>query len=125
IAMKISISTLPLSACLLLSACTLGPDHVPPDIIDTPHLGYQDGWQPVPAEGWTASGSCWPGFDDEARSRLVEQSLKANQPLAQAEARYRAAEAQRRQGRGARVAELGAGLSATRSGGSDGATASE
>lgn len=92
--MKIPISTLSLSACLLLSACTLGPDHVPPDTIDTTQLRYQDGWQPVPADSWAASGSWWTAFDDEALSQLVEQSLKANQTLAQAEARYRAAEAQ-------------------------------
>ncbi len=123
--MKIPISTLSLSACLLLSACTLGPDHVPPDTIDTTQLRYQDGWQPVPADSWAASGSWWTAFDDEALSQLVEQSLKANQTLAQAEARYRAAEAQWRQSRGARVPELGVGLGATRSGGSDRSTASQ
>src|SRR5690606_13868164 len=85
----------------------------------------QDGWQPVPADSWAASGSWWTAFDDEALSQLVEQSLKANQTLAQAEARYRAAEAQWRQSRGARVPELGAGLGATRSGGSDRSTASQ
>src|SRR5690606_13751272 len=54
-----------------------------------------------------------------------EQSLTANQTLAQAEARYRAAEAQWRQSRGARLPDLGAGLGATCSGGSDRSTASQ
>lgn len=112
---------LPLSVPLLvvlLSACTLGPDYVQPDIADTAAVRYQDGWQPMPAQSWTASGSWWRAFDDDTLDALVERSTRANQTLAQAEARFRTAEAQWRLSRGGLSPELGATLGATRSGGS-------
>src|SRR5690606_15567974 len=114
-----------LSAALLVSACTLGPDYQRPDTIDTSQLRHQDGWQPVPERSWAASGSWWQAFDDETLAALIEQSQSANQTLAQAEARYRAADAQWRLTRGELVPEVGASVSASRGGGSDRSNSSQ
>ena len=114
-----------LSAALLVSACTLGPDYQRPDTIDTSQLRHQDGWQPVPERSWAASGSWWQAFDDETLAALIEQSQSANQTLAQAEARYRAAEAQWRLTRGELVPEVGASVSASRGGGNDRSNSSQ
>jgi len=114
-----------LSAALLVSACTLGPDYQRPDTIDTSQLRHQDGWHPVPERSWAASGSWWQAFDDETLAALIEQSQSANQTLAQAEARYRAADAQWRLTRGELVPEVGASVSASRGGGSDRSNSSQ
>ncbi|GGI96378.1 efflux transporter outer membrane subunit [Halopseudomonas pertucinogena] len=114
-----------LSAALLVSACTLGPDYQRPDTIDTSQLRHQDGWQPVPERSWAASGSWWQAFGDETLVSLIEQSQSANQTLAQAEARYRAAEAQWRLTRGELVPEVGASVSASRGGGNDRSNSSQ
>src|SRR5690606_30704770 len=87
------------------------------DIADTTTVRYQDGWQPIPAQSWAASGSWWRAFNDDTLSALVERSVRANQTLAQAEARFRAAEAQWRLSRGSLSPEINATLGATRSGG--------
>lgn len=103
----------------LLSACTVGPDYVRPEIVETTEIRYQGGWQPIPEQSWMASGDWWLPFEDDALTGLVEQAALANQTLAQAEARYRAAEAQWRVSRGGYSPQVGAVLSGTRIGGSD------
>lgn len=123
--MKIPALSLTLSAVVLLSACTLGPDYIQPDTVDTSSLRHQDGWQPMPARSWAASGQWWRAFDDATLSALVEQSVQANQTLAQAEARYRAAEAQWRLARGGLSPEVGTSLGGSRSGGSDRSTSTQ
>ena len=123
--MKIPALSLTLFAAVLLSACTLGPDYVQPDTADTTSLRHQDGWQPMPARSWAASGQWWQAFDDATLSALIEQSVQANQTLAQAEARYRAAEAQWRLARGGLSPEVGASLGGSRSGGSDRSTSEQ
>ena len=115
--MKISSLFLTLLA-VLLSACTLGPDYTQPDIADTTTVRHQEGWKPMPAQSWAASGSWWLAFEDDALTALVERSAQANQTLAQAEARFRAAEAQWRLSRGGLSPEVGATLGGSRSGGS-------
>lgn len=116
--MKIPALTLTLSA-ILLSACTLGPDYTQPETVDTTSIRYQEGWQPLPPRSWAASGHWWQAFEDDTLSELVEKSVQANQTLAQAEARFRAAEAQWRLSRGGLSPEVGASLGGSRSGGSD------
>src|SRR5690606_33717565 len=117
IAMKI----LPLSITLLavlLSACTVGPDYIQPETVDTATIRHQEGWQPMPAQSWAASGNWWLAFEDDTLTALVERSTQANQTLAQAEARFRAAEAQWRLARGGLSPEVGATVGGSRSGGS-------
>ena len=123
--MKILALSLSLSAAVLLSACTLGPDYVQPETVDTTSLRHQEGWQPMPARSWAASGEWWQAFDDVTLSALIQQSVQANQTLAQAEARYRAAEAQWRLARGGLSPEIGASLGGSRSGGSDRSTSEQ
>lgn len=116
--MKIPVFLLVVSVSLL-SGCTLGPDYVRPGTVDTTSLRHDEGWQPMPARSWAASGSWWLAFEDDTLTALVTQSTRANQTLAQAEARYRAAEAQWRLSRGGLSPEIGASAGASRSGGSD------
>jgi len=107
-----------LFATALLSACAVGPDYERPEVIEPAAFKYQDGWLPLPEQSWAASGSWWQAFADDTLTALVEQALGANQTLAQAEARYRAAEGQWRLARGGYSPELSASVRATRSGGS-------
>src|SRR5690606_5649765 len=89
-----------------------------PDALPICPVRHQDGWRPVPAQSWAASGAWWLAFEDDRLTALVEQSIQANQTLAQAEARYRAAEAQWRLTRGGLSPEVGASVGGSRSGGS-------
>lgn len=106
------------SLTLLLSACMLGPDYSQPETVATDRVRHQDGWQPMPEQSWAASGRWWLAFEDDTLSDLVELSVQENQTLAQAEARYRAAEAQWRLARGGLSPNVGATLGGSRSGGS-------
>jgi NodT family efflux transporter outer membrane factor (OMF) lipoprotein len=106
------------SLTLLLSACMLGPDYSQPETVATDKVRHQDGWQPMPDQSWAASGRWWLAFEDDTLSDLVELSVQENQTLAQAEARYRAAEAQWRLARGGLSPNVGATLGGSRSGGS-------
>ena len=104
--MKKTALIISLSAIASLSGCTLGPDYVEPDVADTTQLRHEEGWQPMPAQSWAATGSWWLAFEDDTLTDLIERSVKANQTVAQAEARYRAAEAQWRLARGGLAPEV-------------------
>ncbi|WP_133489813.1 efflux transporter outer membrane subunit [Alcanivorax sp. 24] len=111
------------AACLLcalaLAGCTLGPDYRTPDSAIPARFQYQDGWRTMPEQPWVAQGTWWEAFDDPVLTDLIEQADQASQTLAQAEARFRAAEAQWRLARGEYSPQLDASVSGTRSGGSD------
>lgn len=102
-----------------LSGCVVGPDYVRPVTAETAEVKYQDGWRSLPEQSWMASGDWWLAFEDDDLTELVEGALRANQTLAQAEARYRAAEAQWRLSRSGRVPQVDASLGAARGGGGD------
>lgn len=99
-----------------LSACTVGPDYVRPATVATTVLKYEEGWRPMPEQSWLASGEWWQAFEDDSLNALIEQAVQANQTLAQAEASYRVAEAQRRLSRSGYSPEVNVSLGGTRSG---------
>lgn len=106
-----------------LGACTVGPDYVRPETIETTEIRYQQGWQSMPEQSWMASGQWWLSFDDAVLNELVEQAGRANQTLAQSEARYRLAEAQWRLSRSGSSPAVDATIGGSRSGSSERATA--
>src|SRR5690606_32577026 len=106
--------------CLLaLAGCTLGPDYRTPESAIPARFQYQDGWRTMPEQPWVAQGTWWEAFDDPVLTDLIRRADQASQTLAQAEARFRAAEAQWRLARGEYSPRLDASVNGTRSGGSD------
>lgn len=109
---------LPALALLLsLAACTVGPDYQQPESLVPAEFKYDSGWQTIAPQSWAAQGNWWTAFNDPQLNLLINQANKANQTLAQAEARYRAAQGQWRLARGDYSPQLDASLSGNRSGG--------
>lgn len=87
----------PAVVLLGLAGCMVGPDYHTPEAASAEAWRHNDGWQPVPEQPWLAQGRWWEAFEDATLTALVDQATGANQTLAQAEARYRGAEAALRQ----------------------------
>lgn len=100
-----------------LAGCVAGPDYEVPDTAVPVQFRYQDGWRTMPEQPWLAQGSWWEVFDDPTLTYLIREADQASQTLAQAEARFRAAEAQWRLARGEYSPQLDGSLSASRRGG--------
>ena len=95
----------------------MGPDYQQPESLVPAEFKYDSGWQTIAPQSWAAQGDWWTAFNDPQLSLLINQANKANQTLAQAEARYRAAQGQWRLARGDYSPQLDASLSGNRSGG--------
>ncbi|RNL60203.1 efflux transporter outer membrane subunit [Zhongshania marina] len=108
-----------LSLLLSLAACTVGPDYQQPESLVPAEFKYDSGWQTISPQSWAAQGDWWTAFNDPELNLLINQANKANQTLAQAEARYRAAQGQWRLARGDYSPQFDASLSGSRSGGDD------
>lgn len=106
-------------AIALLAGCTVGPDYQRPEANFPAEFKYQDGWQTVPPRSWAASGEWWLAFDDPVLTDLLGQAARANQTLAQAQARFRAAEAQWANARAGYSPVLGASVQGQRRGSSE------
>ncbi|GAB3373358.1 efflux transporter outer membrane subunit [Spongiibacter taiwanensis] len=108
-------------AALMVSAvlvgCAAGPDYVKPEIDLPSTYKYEAGWQTVTPQSWAAQGKWWQAFNDPMLDNLIRQAMSANQTLAQAEARYRAARAQVRGARSDYFPQLDGSVAGTRSGG--------
>ncbi|MBB4659661.1 efflux transporter outer membrane subunit [Parvularcula dongshanensis] len=104
-----------LFAALAAGCTTLGPE---PEAPPAP----QGGFEAVSGSAGTATGRAtgedlavwWRGLGDPALTRLIEEGALGNLQLAQAEARLRAARAERAQARGGAGPSLDASGSATR-----------
>ena len=107
------------AAALLLAGCAVGPDYRQPEVVAPAAVKHDQGWRALPGQPWQASGAWWQAFADETLDGLVEEANSASQTLAQAQARYRAAQAQRRFSRSGYSPVLGANLAASRAGGGD------
>ncbi|MEH6564368.1 MAG: efflux transporter outer membrane subunit [Halopseudomonas sp.] len=118
---SLSLSTAVLLAATVSAGCTMGPDYVKPATVSVQQLKYDEGWQPMPAQGWADSGEWWLAFGDDQLTALVQEANGNNQTLAQAEARYRAALAQRRLSRADYSPTLSAAVDAARSSNNDSA----
>jgi NodT family efflux transporter outer membrane factor (OMF) lipoprotein len=108
-----------LSLLLSLAACTVGPDYQQPESLVPAEFKYDSGWQTISPQSWAAQGDWWTAFNDPELNLLINQANKANQTLAQAEARYRAAQGQWRLARGDYSPQFDASLNGSRSGGDD------
>lgn len=118
--MNRSFNTLAIATALLvISACSLGPDYRKPLTVEAENFKYHKGWQPLPEQDWESSDRWWQLFNDPTLNSLVATANENNQTVAQAEARYRAAQAQRQHSRSSFSPELNGSVSGSRSGGSD------
>ncbi|WP_259294898.1 efflux transporter outer membrane subunit [Paraburkholderia sp. DHOC27] len=101
-----------------LAACMVGPDYHKPEV-QTPE-SFKEGvdWQRAEANPQAAiSSTWWRMYGDDKLNDLVEQSLKANQSIAAAEAAYRVALATVEASRATLFPVVTAGISGSRSGG--------
>lgn len=81
------------AACLLLSACTVGPDYQRPQV-QTPPAWHTDGyWKLAQPSHAPLAPDWWRGFGDEGLNGLEQQALAQNQTLAEASAHYEQARA--------------------------------
>lgn len=100
---------------LLLCGCTIGPTFVRP-AIDVP-VSYkeQDGWKPAQLQDAVVQAAWWQGYGDPILSELVDQVSVSNQSLAEAEARFRQAQALVGSARAGLYPTAGVDISSTRS----------
>jgi NodT family efflux transporter outer membrane factor (OMF) lipoprotein len=107
-----------------LAACMVGPDYRKPEV-QVPE-GFKEGvdWHRAEANPQAAiSSTWWRMYGDDKLNGLVEQSLKANQSIASAEAAYRVALATVESQRAGLFPVVTAGVSGARSGGNIGGLA--
>ena len=95
----------------------VGPDYQPPESMVPAEFKYDSGWQTTSPQCWAAQGEWWMAYNDPDLNLLLNQAAEANQTLAQAEARFRAAQSQWRLARGDYSPRLDLSLSGDRSGG--------
>src|SRR5665213_2720322 len=99
-----------LCASLLLSACTVGPDFVPPEAHTAPsYIGPGDtalsgDQQLVP--GKTPDGEWWKQFQSPALNDLIAKSADGSRDVAAARARLTEAEEEARAGAGALLPQV-------------------
>ncbi|ARP83442.1 RND transporter [Bordetella genomosp. 8] len=111
-----------LSALVLLSGCTVGPDYARPDMAiptaykeSPPRNPPQSGaWKTAQPGQIDATRNWWEIYGDSTLNDLETQATAANQTIAQAAAQYRQARALVQQARAAFWPQLGAGVSADR-----------
>jgi len=112
--------SLVLAALLLSSGCTLGPDpERPTTAADSSETYVHAADQAISDDTgagaqWPASTLWWQRFGDETTTELVEMALEANPDLHVAAARVLEAEAMLDAAGGARLPQVGYGLSANR-----------
>ncbi len=124
--MKPTIKTFALASSLLtLIACSVGPNYQQPVVAQPEAFKYHQGWMPMPAQSWEETGLWWQIFNDVTLNELIEQANGNNQTLAQAEANYRAALAQRGASRSDYFPTVNANVSGTRSGGNQSDTSEQ
>ncbi|MFC0396918.1 efflux transporter outer membrane subunit [Paraburkholderia rhizosphaerae] len=112
-----------LAAVLCLAACALGPDYRQPEVQVPESFKEGTDWQRAQANPQASLASdWWRMYNDDKLTSLIEQSQKANQSIAAAEAAYRVALAIVQVNRAQLFPVIGADLSATRSGTPSGGT---
>ena len=86
---------------LLLSACAIGPDYQRPPVVEPAQFKQAQGWRQANPSDSLARGAWWELYGDRQLNELVVRLNSANQTVAQAEARFRQAQALVRSARGA------------------------
>lgn len=115
---KLPYGRLGLYSALALAGCALGPDYQRPSV--TVPASYKqaeafEGWKVAEPQDERPRGKWWEGYNDPVLSRLVEDSLAANQNVVLAEARYRQAQAFAQTARAALFPTVSANASTNRS----------
>ena len=85
----------------LLSACAIGPDYKRPEVVEPAQFKEAQGWRQANPSDSLARGAWWELYGDRQLNELVTRLNNSNQTVAQAEARFRQAQAQVRSARGA------------------------
>ena len=86
---------------LLLGACTIGPDYQRPQVVEPVQFKQAQGWRQAAPSDALARGAWWELYGDRRLNELVVRLNSSNQTVAQAEARFRQAQALVRSSRGA------------------------
>ncbi|WP_198971328.1 efflux transporter outer membrane subunit [Xylophilus sp. ASV27] len=84
------------SLAAALAGCAVGPDYVrpaPPAGATLPAFKEEGPWRAATPSTIDANGAWWRLYGDPQLDALVEQAMRANQTVRQAEAQYRAAQA--------------------------------
>src|SRR3954463_16640292 len=88
------VRALALTVCLVLTACTVGPEYVRPAAPVPPLYKWEEGWREARPADALDRGAWWSVFEDSALDTLMRQVEISNQNVAAAEAAFRnAAEA--------------------------------
>ena len=112
-------------ATLVAAGCAVGPDYRKPTV-EIP-ASFKEGvdWQRAQANPQASlSSTWWLDYHDDTLTHLIEQSLKANQSIAQAEAAYRLAQATVLANTASLFPTITAGASGSRAGTGAGAASS-
>lgn len=117
---------LAIAATLCVSACAVGPDYHKPAVQVPESFKEGTDWQRAEANPQgSLSSEWWTVYHDDRLTGLIQQSQKANQSVAAAEAAYRLAQAVVQANTASLFPVITAGLSASRTGiGSGASTAS-
>lgn len=108
--------------CLALAGCAVGPDHHLPVVEVGNQYKETQGWTPAQPNDQAIRPDWWRSFEDDELNQLMDEMLADNLSIAQAEARYRQAQALVRSAGAGFFPTVGSSASATRSGaGSSGA----
>src|SRR5450830_796080 len=102
------------SACTL-SACTVGPNYVKPEIQTPKTFKEQVGWKSAQPQDELARGKWWEIFGDADLNKLAAQVEVSNQNIHAVEAQYRQARALAQQSQASYYPTVTGGVSATRS----------
>jgi NodT family efflux transporter outer membrane factor (OMF) lipoprotein len=102
---------------LLAAACTIGPDYRKPPVEIPAQFKEGVDWQRAHANPQASlSSNWWFDYHDDTLTRLLQQALKSNQSIAQAEAAYRLAQATVAANTANLYPSISAGISGTRMG---------
>lgn len=99
----------------LLSACTVGPDYVKPEMQVPAAFKEQQGWKTAEPQDVLPRGKWWELFGDKDLDALLEQVDVSNLNIRAVEAQYRQAQALSQQARADYYPTLSSGPSVTRS----------
>jgi NodT family efflux transporter outer membrane factor (OMF) lipoprotein len=113
------------SICVLLAACTVGPNYQRPEVETPPAYKEAAGdWVVAQPKDDVPRGRWWEIFGDPVLGTLMDEVSVSNQTLRAAEARYTRARASTRGARSALFPSVGVSADAGRARRSGGATAS-
>src|SRR5690606_11874647 len=103
--------------CAGLAGCAVGLDYRLPVVEVGGEVKEAKGWVQARPSDHVPRPDWWRDFDDEELNHLMSRMLEANLAIAQAEARYRQAQALVRAAGAGFFPTIGTSASATRSGG--------